>query len=110
MDLAAEMEQKRPVRNVFHIDAVDRAAGTDDRVRMIRVGREHGDVAHLAFFVCPDEVDRVQQSACVGDRAREIGERARTVLEANTECERERCGVVRHAASLILQSTGSNRR
>ena len=100
MDLPAEVEQERPVGDVLDLDPVDRAAGADDRVGMVRVRREDGHVAHLAARLGADEIDRVEQPARVGDRAGEIGEGARAVVETDAEGNRERRGVVRHAVSL----------
>ena len=47
-----------------------------------------------------DEIDRVEQSARVRDRAREIGEAARPVVETHPQREAERRGVV--AAHMLI--------
>jgi hypothetical protein len=102
MDLPTQVQQERPVGDVFDLDAIDFAARADDRVGMVRVRREDRDVAHLAVDVRADKIDRVEQPARVGDRARETGERPRTVFETDAQRERERCGVMRDSASLSL--------
>ena len=77
---------------------------SDDLVRVGRVRREHADVADLARRLDADEVDRVEQAARVGDRARKVGEAARPVVEADAEGEAEGGGVVAHTRA----STGSD--
>ena len=98
-DLAAEVQQEGAVGDLLDLDAVDPLAGSHDRLRLLVIGREHADVARLAARVHAHEVDRPEQPAGIGDRAREGREAAGAVVEANAEGEAERCRVVRHGSS-----------
>ena len=71
-------------------------AGGDDRLRVRVVGRQHADVARLGAGVDAHQVDRVEQPAGVGDRPREVGEGAGTVVQADAKGEAERSRVMRH--------------
>ena len=73
------MKQERTVGDVLHLDAVERSHGLDDRL-LVRLSRgKHGDVPNLHPPLDADEVDRVEQAACVADRLCEPRERPRTV-------------------------------
>ena len=85
------MEQERPVGDVLDEDAVELARGSGDRVDVVRVGREHRDVADLRPVLDADEVDRVEQAALLGDCRGERGERARRVWQVHAK----RCAELR---------------
>jgi len=74
---------------MLDLDAVELRAGGDDRFRVRVVGREHAHVTRLGVSVDTHEVDRVEQSAGVRDRAREVGEGARAVVKAHAQREAE---------------------
>ena len=80
------------------------------RSRWSRVGGVDGDVADLRALLDADEVDRAERAARLADRAREPGERARRVGEADADRGAERRGDVAHvritpsAASAAISS------
>ena len=81
LDLAAEVEQERPVGDVLDLDARQRAHGRDDRLDVVGARRVDRDVADLLALLDADEVDRAEVAAGVADRAGEVGERAGPVVE-----------------------------
>ena len=90
LDLAAEVEEERAVGDVDHLDAGHLVDGRGDRVHVLRVVGEHGDVADLRAALDPHEVDRAEQAARVADRLGEPGKRAGLVLQADAKRRAER--------------------
>ena len=85
LELAAEVEQERPVGDVLDLDPVSRADRLDDPLDVRLVVGEHGDVAHLLAALDPDQVDRAEQPAGLADRARQPRERSRLVVEVDAQ-------------------------
>ena len=106
MDLAPEVEQEGAVGDPLDLDARHVGAGRDDPVGVLAVGGEDADVADLLGRVHADKVDRIEQPARVGDRAREIGEAPRAVVEPGPQREAVRGGVVGAHAPTYGQRRG----
>ena len=61
LDLAAEVHEERAVGDVDDLDARHALDGLGDRLHVLRVPGEHGDVADLGAALDPDEVDRTER-------------------------------------------------
>ncbi len=75
------MEEKRPIGDVQDLDPRQVRYGAEDALEVLGVARQHRDVADLVVALDANEVDRIQQTARVGDRGRERREGTRVVLE-----------------------------
>ena len=69
LDLAAEVEQERPVGDVLDLDARERVDGGDDLLDVVGARGVDRDVADLLALLDADEVDRAEAAAGVADRA-----------------------------------------
>jgi hypothetical protein len=94
LELAAEMQEERSIRDVLDLDAGHLADRGNDALEVLRAGGQHCDVADLLVVLDPDEVDRVQKPAGDGDRLRELCKRAGTVREVNAQGRAELRGRV----------------
>ena len=92
--LASEMDQEGPVREVLDHYAVERLDGLHDPCHVGLVGREHRHIANLLPMLDADEVDRVQQPARVGDRLGQVRKRSGPVLEVDAQGRAEGGGWV----------------
>ena len=93
--LASEVKQEGSVRDLIDLDSFDCPNGGDDAFEVLGVAGQDRDVPHFRTALDADEVDRPEQSAGLGDRAGEGGERAGVVLEPNAHRRTERRGGVR---------------
>ena len=98
LELAAAVEQQRPVGDLLDFDAVLRAHRLRDAGDVLLVDREDRHVADLLAVLEPDEVDRVEEPARLADRAGHPRERARAVVEMHAEGGAERRRGVRDGA------------
>ena len=90
-DLAADVQQERAVGRVDHVDATHRLDRRDD---LRPVGLARGVHNHVTQAVVPvdlDEVDRADHPAGLGDRARQLPERAVRVVDPDANGESELC-------------------
>ncbi len=85
LDLAAEMQQERPVGDVLDLDARQRVHGGDDLLDVVGARGVDRDVADLLALLDPHEIDRAQVAARVADRARHVGERTRAVVQMHPQ-------------------------
>ena len=85
LDLAAEVGEERPVGDVHDLHSVHRMNSFDDRVEVLLVVGEHGDVADLRRPLDADEVDRAEEAAGLADGGCEPGEGAGVVLDAHAD-------------------------
>ena len=90
LDLAAEVQQERPVGDVLDLDAGHRLDGGDDLLDVVGARGVDGDVADLLALLDADEVDRAQVAAGLADRAGDLGERAGAVVEMDAQRGAER--------------------
>ena len=67
------MKQERPVRDVLHPDPVERLHGARDTGYVGRVLSENSDISNFGTALNADQIDRVEQSACVSDCLRHVG-------------------------------------
>ena len=100
------MEEERAVGDVLDFGGCHRSAGLHDRVRVFGVRGENTDIPDLVLRLDANEIDRVQLTAGIGNRAGKIRERSWTVLEANTKRQTEGSGIVRaHIFNLTCEVT-----
>ena len=85
LELASEVHEERPVGDVLDLDSVHGGDRRDDALEVRGVTGEHGHVPDLVVAPDPHEVDGAEQAACLRDRLRERGERARPVLESHAD-------------------------
>ena len=107
LELAAQVEQERPVGDVLDLDPGERAHRLDDACDVRVVGGEHGHVADLLAVLDPDEVDRAEQAARVADRASPAARRHPGWLSRWTRRvalkEADGCGAVRSRPSFAAR-------
>ena len=109
LDLAADVEQERPVGDVLDLDALDLVGGGGDRLDVVGVPGEDGHVADGEARLRADEVDRAERGARVRDHARQLGERAGAVLQAHPQRRAEGGGkVAAHAADSRMRASWRN--
>jgi len=105
LELAAEVGEKRPVRDVDDLGGTALADCCDDAREVRVVVGEYRDVAELRPPFDADEIDRAEQSAGLADRRREPRERARPVVEPDPERGTEGRGRM-HVSTLRLSARG----
>jgi len=81
LDLAAEVHQKRPVRDVDDLNARDPADRSDDLLELPGVRSEHGDVPDLRRPLDAHEIDRAERPAGRSNRSSEACERSGMIGE-----------------------------
>lgn len=79
------MGEEDAVGDVDDLDPVDGMDSREDRVEVLLVVREDGDVADLRRSVDPNEIDRAEQAARLADRGGQARERARPVLDPDSD-------------------------
>ena len=109
LDLPAEVEQERAIGDVLDLDAGQAVHGGDDPLDVLRARGVDGDVADLLALLDAHEIDRAEVAAGVADRAREVGERARAIVEVDTQRRAEGRRRTRRAHASIVAEVRANR-
>ena len=85
LDLAADVHAQRAVGGVDHRRAVDAVDRGDDLAAVLVAGGVDRDVAQRVAALERDEVDGADRAAGVADRARDLAEHARAVVDLDAE-------------------------
>ena len=91
LDLAAQMHQKRAVRDVDDLDAVDMIERIDDLFVMCFARGVYGNVTYQKILTDANDIDTLDIAPGLPDRGRDLAEFAGKIVYSNSKCEAVAC-------------------